>query len=117
MTAAIDRREPFTVSFLNPYYVIEASRDPSLRDFMHRSDVLQADGWGVVYGARLAGRTVPERVAIEDIEWPLFQAFAERGAGVFLFGAGARYGGTVGSDLAGVLPRPPDRGNDAWVVG
>ena len=87
MTAAIDRREPLTVSFLNPYYAIEASRDPSLRDVMDRFDILQPDGWGVVYGARLAGRTVPERVAIEDIERPLFQAFAERGAGVFLFGA------------------------------
>jgi N-acetylglucosaminyldiphosphoundecaprenol N-acetyl-beta-D-mannosaminyltransferase len=87
LARAVESHTRLTVSYLNPYYAIEASRDPKLRGYMQRFDVFQADGWGIVYGARLAGIRLPERVAIEDFERPFFSYLERAAASIFLFGA------------------------------
>jgi N-acetylglucosaminyldiphosphoundecaprenol N-acetyl-beta-D-mannosaminyltransferase len=87
LARAVENHTRLTVSYLNPYYAVEASRNPKLRGYMQRFDVFQADGWGIVYGARLAGIRVPERVAIEDFERPFFSSLERAGASIFLFGA------------------------------
>ena len=99
LARAIESRTRLTISYLNPYYAIEASRDPKLHSYMRRFDLFQADGWGIVYGARLAGLRLPERVAIEDFERPFFSYLERSAASVFLFGAepgvAARTAGTL----------------------
>jgi N-acetylglucosaminyldiphosphoundecaprenol N-acetyl-beta-D-mannosaminyltransferase len=89
--AAIERalkdREPLRISFLNPFYARVAAKDARLRASMNSFDVLQADGWGVIVGARLRGVRIRERVAIEDFERPFFEHLAREGSGLFLFGS------------------------------
>jgi len=89
--AAVERslrtRDPLRISFLNPFYARVAAEDERLRAVMNRFDVLQADGWGVILGARLRGVRIKERVAIEDFERPFFGHLARQGAGLFLFGS------------------------------
>lgn len=84
---AVETRTELMVTYLNPFYARETAADPTLAEIVDGFDVVQPDGWGVVYGARLAGIDVPERAAIEDIERELFRPLAARGTGVFLFGS------------------------------
>jgi N-acetylglucosaminyldiphosphoundecaprenol N-acetyl-beta-D-mannosaminyltransferase len=92
------------VSWLNPYYVQVAARDARLRDLMNAFDVLQPDGWGVVWAARLAGIPVAERLAIEDIERELFEDMAGRGQSVYLFGSAPGVAETAAETLRGQFP-------------
>jgi N-acetylglucosaminyldiphosphoundecaprenol N-acetyl-beta-D-mannosaminyltransferase len=84
---AVQSRHRLTISFLNPNYVIAGRRKPRLRKLMNRFDVMLSDGWGVVWGARLSGVGVPERVANDDITRPLFELAESGGFRLFLFGS------------------------------
>jgi N-acetylglucosaminyldiphosphoundecaprenol N-acetyl-beta-D-mannosaminyltransferase len=84
---AIEQRTGVLVTFLNPFYARATDDDPGLAEIVDQYDVVQPDGWGVVYGARLAGIPIPERVAIEDVEREVFGSLARRGGSVFLFGS------------------------------
>ena len=84
---AIEQRTGVLITFLNPFYARATDDDPALAAVVDEYDVVQPDGWGVVYGARLAGIHVPERVAIEDVEREVFGSLAARGGSVFLFGS------------------------------
>lgn len=80
-------RRPLLVTFLNPFYARATAREPALAGIVDQFDIVQPDGWGVVYGARLAGIRVPSRVAIEDVERSVFAALAARAGSVYLFGS------------------------------
>jgi len=84
---AVEERAGLMVTFLNPFYARATAASAKLADTVDRFDVVQPDGWGVVYGARLARVQVPERAAIEDIERPLFEWLAVRSTRLFLFGS------------------------------
>jgi N-acetylglucosaminyldiphosphoundecaprenol N-acetyl-beta-D-mannosaminyltransferase len=84
---AVDERTPLLVTFLNPFYARATDQDAELARIVDEYDIVQPDGWGVVYGARLAGVRTKERVAIEDVERPLFAALAQRHARLYLFGS------------------------------
>jgi N-acetylglucosaminyldiphosphoundecaprenol N-acetyl-beta-D-mannosaminyltransferase len=92
------------VTWLNPYYVQVATRDARLRDLMNAFDVLQPDGWGVVWAARLAGIHLSERLAIEDIERDLFVDMAARGQSVYLFGSAPGIAETAAETLLDHFP-------------
>jgi N-acetylglucosaminyldiphosphoundecaprenol N-acetyl-beta-D-mannosaminyltransferase len=87
IAAAIEERSGLLVTFLNPFYARATDDDPKLAAIVDEYDIVQPDGWGVVYGARLAGIKVPERVAIEDVERTVFEHLAARNGRVFLFGS------------------------------
>lgn len=80
-------QRPLLVSFLNPFYARATAHDPELAAIVDSFDIVQPDGWGVVYGARLAGIPVPYRVAIEDVERSVFGNLAARQGSVYLFGS------------------------------
>jgi N-acetylglucosaminyldiphosphoundecaprenol N-acetyl-beta-D-mannosaminyltransferase len=84
---ALRDRELLRISFLNPFYARRAARDADLRHLMNSFDLLPADGWGIILGARLLGARLPERVAIEDFERPLFDLLSREHRRVFLFGS------------------------------
>lgn len=73
---------------LNPEIVMRARRDPGLRAVIARAALVTADGAGVVWAARLAGRAIPERVTGIDLAEALLARAASRGYGAFLLGAG-----------------------------
>jgi N-acetylglucosaminyldiphosphoundecaprenol N-acetyl-beta-D-mannosaminyltransferase len=87
VTAALAAGEKLMVSYLNPFYARATAGDARLAEVVDGFDIVQPDGWGVVYGARAAGIAVPQRAAIEDFERPLFEWMAEHGHSVFLFGS------------------------------
>lgn len=87
VTSALADRSKLMVSYLNPFYARATAGDRRLAGVVDSFDIVQPDGWGVVYGARAAGIGVPERAAIEDVERPLFEWMAARGMSVYLFGS------------------------------
>lgn len=72
---------------VNTAKVINMRADSGLRDAVHGCDIINIDGMGVVWGARMLGFDVPERVAGIDLFFRLLDLAAERGDSVFFLGA------------------------------
>ena len=104
LATSMDSGVRLSVSWLNPYYVTAAHGDADLTRAMNAFDVLQPDGWGVVWAARLAGIDLTERLAIEDIERPLFERMARSGHSVYLFGSAPGVAALAGETLAREFP-------------
>ena len=71
----------------NPEIIMCAREDEELRKILNNADICTADGIGVVYGAKILGTPVPERVAGFDLTCALLERLAKTGDGVFLLGA------------------------------
>ncbi len=72
---------------VNVAKLVNMRRNPDLREAVSRCDLINIDGMGVVWGARLLGHPVPERVAGIDLFFRLLQLAIARNEGVFLLGA------------------------------
>lgn len=70
----------------NPEIIMKAYRDSAYMDVLNRADMVVPDGIGVVYGSKILGRPVRERVAGYDLSCALLSYGAETGKKVFLFG-------------------------------
>lgn len=83
------RRDRVThqVATVNVDFVVNAVRDPRLRDLMQRTDLSVADGMPIVWGARLCGTPFEERVTGADLIPLLARTAAARGWSMYLFGA------------------------------
>ncbi|GGM17246.1 WecB/TagA/CpsF family glycosyltransferase [Dactylosporangium sucinum] len=64
----------------------QVARDPALRQELSRADLAVADGAPLVWAARLAGRSLPARVAGSDLVWSLSQGLAAAGRSIFVLG-------------------------------
>jgi N-acetylglucosaminyldiphosphoundecaprenol N-acetyl-beta-D-mannosaminyltransferase len=84
---AVDGRQRLVAVGVNADVVNRAGRDADVRSAVVNADIAYADGQSVVWAARLLGISVPERVATTDLIWPLAQRCAERGFGMFFYGA------------------------------
>ena len=69
------------------FSLVPEPTDALLREAVSRCDLINIDGMGVVWGARLLGHPVPERVAGIDLFFHLLQQAIARNEGVFLLGA------------------------------
>ncbi len=58
-----------------------------LRDFMNSCDIVFCDGFGVKWGARLLGESLPERLALPDWFDRLLASMDVQGSGLFFLGA------------------------------
>ena len=72
---------------VNVAKLVAAREDPLLRAAIEQSAIVNADGQGVVWAARLLGARLPERVAGIDLMDALMGRAAERGWRVFVLGA------------------------------
>lgn len=72
---------------LNAAKVIKANKDPQLRKIINSAAMVNADGMSVVWGARLLGIEVPERVTGIDLMGDLVAKSAELGLSIYLLGA------------------------------
>jgi N-acetylglucosaminyldiphosphoundecaprenol N-acetyl-beta-D-mannosaminyltransferase len=82
----LDRGERTFVITANPEFVMLARGDRELAEIAQRSDIVVADGAGIVAGSRLLGdplARVPGRLLVDA----LVPQLASRGASVFLLGA------------------------------
>jgi N-acetylglucosaminyldiphosphoundecaprenol N-acetyl-beta-D-mannosaminyltransferase len=101
---AVEATTPLDVTFVNPNYLMAARRDPTLLAPLNAFDVMLADGWGIVWASRLLGDPLPERLANDDIEAPLFRLANDRGYRVFLFGSAPGVADVAAARLASSFP-------------
>jgi N-acetylglucosaminyldiphosphoundecaprenol N-acetyl-beta-D-mannosaminyltransferase len=74
------------VATANAEMVMMASNDPELYKILFHSDLVVADGAGVVWAARHNGNPVPERVAGYDLAQKLLARAAQKKYRVYFFG-------------------------------
>lgn len=84
--AIVDRRMLQHVA-VNVAKLVQLQSDAELRRDVIQSDLVSIDGTGVVWGARLAGHNVPERVTGIDLMQALLARCAERGYRPYFLGA------------------------------
>ena len=71
----------------NSEIILAASNDSEFTEILNSADLIIPDGIGVVYGSKILGQPLPERVAGFDLVCLLFEKMAKAGKSVFLFGA------------------------------
>lgn len=71
----------------NPEIVMYAKRDDNYREIIEQSDIVVADGIGVVLASKLLGKPLKERVAGYDLTLELLRIADEKKLKVFLLGA------------------------------
>ncbi|TAD86961.1 MAG: WecB/TagA/CpsF family glycosyltransferase [Alphaproteobacteria bacterium] len=86
-TTAIRTRAPLLHADVNVAKLIQAQTDPVLAEDVASADLISADGMGVVWGARLLGLTVPERVTGIDLMADVIAACARHGWRPAILGA------------------------------
>ena len=88
---AIDRRmrtEPFTQHVVvNVAKIVSMQTDSKLREAVASCDIVNIDGAGVVFGGRLLGYSIPERVAGIDLFHHLLAHSEVSGRSVYFLGA------------------------------
>ena len=84
---AMTNREPLHHTVVNVSKLVNMRSNPVLAQDVSEADVINVDGAGVVWGARLFGVGVPERVAGIDVMESIFRICAERGFRPYLLGA------------------------------
>lgn len=72
---------------INVAKLVHMQTDPGLRSSIGACDIVNIDGMGVVWGARLLGYHVSERVAGIDLFYELLSLSASKSYPVFLLGA------------------------------
>ena len=72
---------------VNVAKLVHMQNDEVLAESVKACDLVNIDGMGVVWGARLCGHDIPERVAGVDLFHDLLAMSAKRGFPVFLLGA------------------------------
>ncbi|MEW5954164.1 MAG: WecB/TagA/CpsF family glycosyltransferase [Bacillota bacterium] len=83
----VESGRPCRIITLNPEMLYSARHDRGLLDLVRGADLVTADGVGIVWACRMAGRPVPERVTGIDLMLRLLGRAAAEGWGVFLLGA------------------------------
>ncbi|HMM15427.1 MAG TPA: WecB/TagA/CpsF family glycosyltransferase [Parvibaculum sp.] len=101
---AMSGKVPLHHTVVNVAKLVTMQSDDELRQDVSEADLINIDGAGVVWGARLLGIPVPERVAGVDIMERLFMLCAQRGFRPYLLGAEAHVLDAVQQRLARELP-------------
>jgi N-acetylglucosaminyldiphosphoundecaprenol N-acetyl-beta-D-mannosaminyltransferase len=84
---AIARREPLHIGVVNVAKLVNMRRESKLREAVLASDVIFADGMGVVWASRLLGQPLPERVTGIDLMLGMFERGSRRGYRIYCLGA------------------------------
>ncbi len=88
----------------NPEIVMAAYEDEEFKAVLNSSDMCVPDGIGVVYGARMTGNPLPERVAGFDLAKGLIEKLSKTGGSVFLFGSKPGIAELAGENLVREYP-------------
>lgn len=83
----IRRRSRAIVVTPNPEIVMAAREDPELRELLQRAELVLPDGIGILYGARLLGTPLREKLPGIDFADQLMARLAKEGGSAFLLGA------------------------------
>jgi N-acetylglucosaminyldiphosphoundecaprenol N-acetyl-beta-D-mannosaminyltransferase len=85
---------------VNAANLVMATDDDAYRSDLAAADLVTADGQSVVWGARLYGIEVPERVTGIDLMQALLDAALRRGWSIYLLGARREVVGALAARLA-----------------
>ncbi|MBR5219256.1 MAG: WecB/TagA/CpsF family glycosyltransferase [Clostridia bacterium] len=88
----------------NPEIVMAAYEDKAFLKILNEADMCTPDGIGVVYGSRIIGNPVPERVAGFDLACGLLDRIRKTGESVFLFGSKPGVAELAGENLKEKYP-------------
>lgn len=89
---------------VNVAKVVNMQSDAALSEAVAACDVINIDGMGVVWGARLSGHAVPERVAGIDLFYELLKYGEEARLPVYFLGATQEVVDKAVANLAGLYP-------------
>jgi N-acetylglucosaminyldiphosphoundecaprenol N-acetyl-beta-D-mannosaminyltransferase len=84
---AMASHQPLHHTVVNVAKLVTMRKNAELREDVASADLINIDGAGVLWGARLCGIAVPERVAGVDIMTNLLALCAEKGYRPYLLGA------------------------------
>ena len=98
MDQALDRIEEFIqvgrstgkthqIATVNADFVVKAMKDPELRYLLQEADMATADGMPLVWGSRLLGVNIEDRVAGADMIPALAERAAKNGRSIYFLGA------------------------------
>jgi N-acetylglucosaminyldiphosphoundecaprenol N-acetyl-beta-D-mannosaminyltransferase len=93
------------VATVNPEFVMAAQHDPDFMTILREAALCLPDGVGLLWGARIMGRRLPERVAGSELVYHLAELAAKRGWRLYLLGAGE---GVAAAAAAVLQQRYPD---------
>lgn len=85
--SAMREKRPWRFADLNVAKLIQMRTEPQLASAVASADRVCADGMGIVWGLRLLGTPVPERVTGIDLMQAVLERCAEEGFRPFLLGA------------------------------
>lgn len=71
----------------NSEIILYASNNPEYTEVLNKADMIVPDGIGVVYGAKILGDSLEERVAGYDLIVKFFDVLAKKEKSVYLLGA------------------------------
>jgi N-acetylglucosaminyldiphosphoundecaprenol N-acetyl-beta-D-mannosaminyltransferase len=80
-------RQPMLHTVVNVAKLVTMTNNAELREDVATADVINVDGTGVLWGARLLGVAIDERVAGVDVMTEMFALCASKGYRPFLLGA------------------------------
>jgi len=101
----LDRGEFTQHVVVNVAKLITMRNDVALRAAISACEIVNADGMGVVWGARILGLSIPERVAGVDLFFQLLTLASERGYPVYILGAKENVINSAVKKLRGMYPR------------
>lgn len=98
MSEALDRIESFImtgrasgkshqIATVNADFVVNSLHDPELRRILQESDMATADGMPLVWGSRMLGVSLEDRVTGADLVPALCERAARKGFSIYLLGA------------------------------
>lgn len=82
----LNNQKGFVVT-ANPEIVMKALEDPTYKNYVEKADYVTADGIGVVKGAQILGKPLPERVAGYDLMRNLLTVLNEKKLKLYMLGA------------------------------
>lgn len=82
-----DSEDTHTVFTPNSEIIMMAYRAPEFRDILNSSDLLTADGIGVVYASKIVKNPITERAAGYDIACSVLEKLDDIGGTLYLFGS------------------------------
>lgn len=83
----------------NSEIILYASENEEFLPVVNSADLIIPDGIGVVYGAKILKKPLPERVAGFDLVCCMFEEMAKKGKSVFLLGAKPGVADTAAENL------------------
>ena len=88
----------------NSEIIMMAYRDPEFCKLLNSSDILTADGIGVVYASKIVKNPIGERAAGYDIACRTLEKLSEKGGTLYLFGSKPGVAETAGANIMKKYP-------------